>query len=92
VRQRGHRAVGLPEKVYLDYAPELLGGGLVEGGEDRDSGQVNPGVEPAVRLGCPFRHRLYLLEVRYVGRYRRRLATSAPDLLHQRHESLLVPG
>src|SRR5829696_9881148 len=83
VGQRGHRPLDLAHEVHVYHPPELLGGGLLEGGEEPHRGQVHPGVEPPVLLGRAVGDRPHLLELRSVGGDGDRLAALAPYLFHQ---------
>jgi hypothetical protein len=48
VRERGLGPVHLAEQVDLHHSGELLGGRVVEPGDEQDPGHLHPGVEPAV--------------------------------------------
>ena len=48
LRQRGLGPVHLPEQVDLQDAGELLGGGVLEPGDQQDPGHVHPRVQPAI--------------------------------------------
>ena len=82
VRQRRHRPVDLAHQVHVDNPGELLGGRLLEGGQQPYPGQVHPRVECAVLLHGAVGHGLYLLKVRSVGGDGDGLAALVPYLLY----------
>src|SRR5215212_1909736 len=92
VGQCGHRPVYLTHEVHIYDTRELLGGGLLEGGEEAHCGEVHPGVEPTVLLDCAVGHSLYLIELRSVGGDGDRLAAFASYLFHQGTKARLTPG
>src|SRR5829696_8224130 len=92
VRQCSHRPVDLPHKVHVDHAPELIGLCLVEGGEEANSREVYPGVEPTVLIDGSLGDGLYLLELGDVGHHGPRLAVEFPYLALQGAQTRLAPG
>ena len=92
VRQRGLGAVHLAEQVHLQHAGELLGGCVVEPGDEQDPGHLHPGVEPAVGLHGAVGDGLDLGGVGDVGDDRRGRAARLLDLVHQRAQPGLAAG
>jgi hypothetical protein len=66
--------------LTLQHAGELLRGGVVESGDEQDTGHVHPGVEPPVLGHGPVGDGLHLGRVTDVGDYRGRASAAGLDL------------
>ncbi|HSU09760.1 MAG TPA: hypothetical protein VLK57_11205, partial [Pseudonocardia sp.] len=92
VRQRGLGAVHLPEQVDVQHPRELLGGGVVESGDQQHAGHVHPGVEAPVRVDGSVGDGLHLRGIGDVGDDGGRRAARRLDLGDERCESGLAAG